>query len=105
MTDLVLTVACPSRRGIVAAVAGFLADHGCNITDSAQFDDLANGRFFMRVQVQSGFEQSSFEQAVGPLAVQLNATWHLDYVGRRRRTLVRLHHVLDQPQRPARGAA
>ena len=47
--DMVLTVACPTQRGIVAAVASFLARHGCNITDSAQFDDLANGRFFMRV--------------------------------------------------------
>ncbi|MDO5604737.1 MAG: formyltetrahydrofolate deformylase [Paracoccus sp. (in: a-proteobacteria)] len=49
MSDLVLTVTCPARRGIVAAVSGFLADHGCNITDSAQFDDMENDRFFMRV--------------------------------------------------------
>ncbi|PZO65586.1 MAG: formyltetrahydrofolate deformylase [Paracoccus denitrificans] len=49
MSDLVLTVACPSKRGIVAAVANYLADRGCNITDSAQFDDQQNGRFFMRV--------------------------------------------------------
>ncbi|MDO5659124.1 MAG: formyltetrahydrofolate deformylase [Paracoccus sp. (in: a-proteobacteria)] len=49
MRDYVLTVACPARRGIVAAISGFLAAHGCNITDSAQFDDQGNGRFFMRV--------------------------------------------------------
>ncbi|MFV0409626.1 MAG: formyltetrahydrofolate deformylase [Paracoccus sp. (in: a-proteobacteria)] len=49
MSDLVLTVACPTRRGIVAAISGFLAAHGCNITDSTQFDDLEAGRFFMRV--------------------------------------------------------
>ena len=53
MTDFVLTVTCVSRRGIVAAVAGFLAENGCNITDSAQFDDLQNGRFFMRVSFRS----------------------------------------------------
>ena len=35
MSDFVLTVACVSRRGIVAAVASFLAENGCNITDSA----------------------------------------------------------------------
>lgn len=49
MTKFCLTVACPSRRGIVAAIAGFIAEQGCNITDSAQFDDLENGQFFMRI--------------------------------------------------------
>ncbi|MEZ5726379.1 MAG: formyltetrahydrofolate deformylase [Paracoccaceae bacterium] len=49
MSDLVLTVTCPTRRGIVAAISGFLAANGCNITDSAQFDDLESGRFFMRI--------------------------------------------------------
>lgn len=49
MSDLVLTVTCPTRRGIVAAISGFLAQNGCNITDSAQFDDMEAGRFFMRV--------------------------------------------------------
>jgi formyltetrahydrofolate deformylase len=41
-------VQCPSTRGIVAAISGYLADQGGNITDSAQFDDIATGRFFMR---------------------------------------------------------
>ncbi|NUB45676.1 formyltetrahydrofolate deformylase [Fertoebacter nigrum] len=49
MSQFVLTVTCPSRRGIVAAIAGYLAENGCNIIDSAQFDDLETGRFFMRV--------------------------------------------------------
>ncbi|WP_431323365.1 formyltetrahydrofolate deformylase [Rhizobium sp. YTU87027] len=45
----VLTVTCRSTRGIVAAISGYLAELGCNITDSSQFDDLETGRFFMRV--------------------------------------------------------
>src|SRR6218665_649729 len=45
----ILTVTCASRRGIVAAIAGYLARMGCNISDSAQFDDADTGRFFMRV--------------------------------------------------------
>ena len=49
MPQFVLTVTCPSRRGIVAAIASYLAENGCNITDSAQFDDLETGNFFMRV--------------------------------------------------------
>ena len=49
MTKFVLTVTCPSTRGIVAAISGYLAEKGCNIIDSSQFDDLETGRFFMRV--------------------------------------------------------
>ncbi|WP_431324924.1 formyltetrahydrofolate deformylase [Rhizobium sp. YTU87027] len=47
--NLVLTVSCKSARGIVAAISGYLAERGCNIVDSSQFDDLETGRFFMRV--------------------------------------------------------
>ncbi|MFC3527666.1 formyltetrahydrofolate deformylase [Paracoccus mangrovi] len=53
MRKYTLTVTCPSTRGIVAAVAGFLAEKGCNITDSTQFDDVETGRFFMRVSFLS----------------------------------------------------
>ncbi|WP_339109589.1 formyltetrahydrofolate deformylase [Thioclava sp. GXIMD4216] len=53
MTKYCLTVTCPTQRGIVAAISGFLADKGCNITDSAQFDDLETGNFFMRVSFTS----------------------------------------------------
>ncbi len=49
MSDCFLTVACASTRGIVAATATFLAEHGCNITDSSQFDDVETGNFFMRI--------------------------------------------------------
>ena len=53
MKTFALTVTCDSARGIVAAIAVFLADHGCNITDSSQYDDLETGRFFMRVSFAS----------------------------------------------------
>jgi formyltetrahydrofolate deformylase len=53
MSSFVLTVQCPSTRGIVAAIATFLADHGCNIHDSAQFDDMVSGNFFMRISFGS----------------------------------------------------
>jgi formyltetrahydrofolate deformylase len=47
--SVVLKVACPGTRGIVAAVGNFLADRGCNITEMAQFDDEQQGRYFSRV--------------------------------------------------------
>ncbi len=53
MTKFCLRVTCVSARGIVAAISSFLAQEGCNITDSAQFDDNHTGRFFMRVSFRS----------------------------------------------------
>lgn len=75
MSQFVLTVTCPSRRGIVAAISGYLAAQGCNIIDSVQFDDLDNGRFFMRVGFDSEdgvpFEaiRDGFEPIAAPLAL------------------------------------
>jgi formyltetrahydrofolate deformylase len=47
--EYILTLSCVDQRGIVHRVAGFLADHGCNIIDSAQFGDAQSQLFFMRV--------------------------------------------------------
>ncbi|GGS97247.1 formyltetrahydrofolate deformylase [Planobispora rosea] len=48
--EYVLTLSCPDRPGVVAAVSGLLAGRGCNIIESQQFGDRDAGRFFMRVQ-------------------------------------------------------
>jgi formyltetrahydrofolate deformylase len=47
--EYILTLSCQDQRGIVHRVSGFLAEHGCNIIDSAQFGDAETQRFFMRV--------------------------------------------------------
>jgi formyltetrahydrofolate deformylase len=47
--EYILTLSCIDQRGIVLRVAGFLAEHGCNIIDSAQFGDPESRLFFMRV--------------------------------------------------------
>lgn len=48
-SQFVLTLSCPDRPGIVAAVSNALYDAGQNILDAQQFDDVETGRFFMRV--------------------------------------------------------
>jgi formyltetrahydrofolate deformylase len=46
-----LLITCPDRHGIVAAVAGFLAGSGANITSSDQHStDPEGGEFFMRME-------------------------------------------------------
>jgi formyltetrahydrofolate deformylase len=44
----ILTLSCPDRMGIVAAVSRFLFEQNCNIVDSSQFGDRANASFFLR---------------------------------------------------------
>ncbi|MUO81687.1 formyltetrahydrofolate deformylase [Agrobacterium vitis] len=69
MTSYVLTVSCPSKRGIVAALSGYLAEMGCNIVDSSQFDDLGTDRFFMRVSFisEQGASREKIEAGLAPI--------------------------------------
>ena len=77
MTTLALTVQCPSTRGIVAAIANFLPDQGCNLTDSAQFDDAETGNFFMRVSFRSetGTDRAALEAAFAEVAGNFDMTF------------------------------
>lgn len=47
----VLRLDCAESPGIVSAVSGFLAGHGCDIIENKQFDDWRDRHFFMRVHV------------------------------------------------------
>ena len=97
-THWLLTLACDDRPGIVHAVTGAIAQAYGNITELQQFSSPESDRFFMRVQVQSGFDRSVFEHAITPIANSLGAEWVLDYVGRPRRTLIlasRMGHCLN----------
>ncbi len=84
----VLTLSCPDRPGIVHAVAGLLAEHGGNITESQQFGDPLSGLFFMRVQVESASPRAELEDALTALAGRFSMSWGLDVAGRPVRTLV-----------------
>ncbi len=72
MTAYTLRVTCPTARGIVAATSAFLAEHGCNITDSAQFDDTRTGRFFMRMSFASetGATLADLREGFAPVAAK-----------------------------------
>ena len=87
-THWVLSLSCPDRPGIVAAVAGLIASHGGNITESQQFGDALTGLFFMRVQVTAATPEPELRAALGRLAEDFSMTWRLDVAGRRMRTLV-----------------
>ncbi|MCV0377513.1 formyltetrahydrofolate deformylase [Microbacterium sp.] len=88
--ELILTLSCPDRRGIVAGVAGLIAERGGNIIDSHQFGDPDHGVFFMRIHFAAPPETviEDWHAAVQPLADELAMTWELHDVAVRPRLLV-----------------
>lgn len=50
----ILTFVCEDRPGIVARVTAKLFEAGANITEAAQFEDHATGKFFMRIVIEIG---------------------------------------------------
>ncbi|MDD9742470.1 MAG: formyltetrahydrofolate deformylase [Marinovum algicola] len=77
MSKYALTVACRSTRGIVAAIAGYMVGNGCNITDSAQFDDMETGNFFMRISFTSedGVDLATLRAGFVDTAAEFDMTW------------------------------
>jgi formyltetrahydrofolate deformylase len=54
-----LTLVCPDRPGIVAAIAQGLLELGANIVESAQFSDVPTGMFCIRTRFDSPVEASA----------------------------------------------
>ena len=73
-----LTITCPGRTGLVAAITGFLAEHECFITELSQFDDLQTGRFFCRAEFRvpsSTVTHEVLDQAFAPVGERLAMMW------------------------------
>ena len=48
--DIILSLSCPDRPGIVATVGTRLFDAGCNVLEAHQYNDPETQLFFMRVR-------------------------------------------------------
>jgi len=79
--EYILTLSCPDQRGIVHSVSGFLANHGCNIIDSAQFGDEQSATFFMRVHFaveDAGVKETALREEFAELAHGMQMSWKLN---------------------------
>ncbi|NTF45695.1 formyltetrahydrofolate deformylase [Rhizobium sp. AC27/96] len=100
MKSYVLTVACKSTRGIVAAISNYLADQGCNIVDSSQFDDLDTGMFFMRVSFisEEGIGEPALVEGFKPIATKFDMASEFHDAKKRMKVLLmvsRFGHCLN----------
>ncbi len=99
-TKYVLTVACKSKRGIVAAISSYLAEQGCNIIDSSQFDDLSTGMFFTRVSFisEEGVALDKIREGFAPIAEKFDMTSEIHDGDQRMKVLLmvsRFGHCLN----------
>ena len=90
MIPYVLTVRCASRRGIVAAISGYLAEAGCNITDAAQYDDLESGKFFTRISfaAETGATIEALRAGFAPVAEAFDMDWGIHDTSGRMKVLL-----------------
>jgi len=87
----VLTVTCPDRTGIVAAVTGFIASHGGWVVEAAQHGDLTTGQFFQRIEVLAEslpFGPEEFGHRFADVARQFELDWRLSDTDVRKRLVV-----------------
>jgi formyltetrahydrofolate deformylase len=88
-SELILTLSCPDRPGIVAAAASLIAQRGGNIIDADQFGDPDAGRFFMRIHFSGGDDAvGPWHDALASLAEEMGMTWELHDAAERPRLLV-----------------
>ncbi|SIT46410.1 Formyltetrahydrofolate deformylase [Paraburkholderia ribeironis] len=100
--QLVLTVACPSAAGQVAAVVGFLDRHHCYIDELTVFDDDLSERFFVRcvfhgVDQRDALHVAALEREFAPIAERFQMTWAMHEVAKRPKVLImvsKLEHCL-----------
>jgi len=87
----ILTITCPDRAGIVAAVTGFLANHDAFIVEAAQFGDPVSARFFQRIVFRGNGSigsPESFRAAFAPIANAFQMDWDLHDTDRKDRVLI-----------------
>ena len=98
--QIILTLSCPNRPGIVAGVSTYLFERGCNILEAGQFDDTDSGRFFMRVVlngVAGAIDLRALQTGFEPIAARFSMSWRMRSRGEKKRVLImvsKLDHCL-----------
>jgi len=96
----ILTLHCPDAQGIVAAVADFLLQQNCNISESAEFHSAEAQRFFQRVVFSSegGIDLETLRSKFAAVADRFQAEWNIYDANAKVRTILmvsRFGHALN----------
>ena len=89
--QLRLVGSCPDQVGIIARVAGLVADQGGNITASNQYEDVRSKAFFMRYGIDlldTAKSADGFATTFRSLADELQMDWRLTDLAKRPRIVL-----------------
>jgi formyltetrahydrofolate deformylase len=87
----ILTLSCPDRVGIVAAVSNFIAQHQGWITEAQHHSDQLAKRFFMRQEILADslpFDHHEFRAKFAPIAEQFQMDWQLSDSAQKKRVVI-----------------
>ena len=96
-----LTISCPDRTGIIAAVSGFIARHSGWILEASYHTDLESQQFFMRQEIRADslpFGADEFRRLFAPLAQEYAMHWQLSDSAQKKRLVILVSkqaHCLD----------
>lgn len=96
-----LTISCPDRAGIIAAVSGFIAQHGGFFVEASYHTDQEAQQFFMRQEILADslpFDAKEFRRRFSLLADEFSMTWQLADSAQKKRIVVlvsKQDHCLD----------
>jgi formyltetrahydrofolate deformylase len=86
-----LLASCPDRVGIVARVAGFIAEHHGWILETSHYADADTGRYFMRIDIKADslpFHLAEFRRLFAPIAEALQMDWRITDSAVRKRVVI-----------------
>jgi len=86
-----LTISCPDRAGIIAAVSGFIAQHGGFIVEASYNTEQEAQQFFMRQEIRADslpFGADEFNRRFTPLAKEFAMNWHLADSAKNKRLVI-----------------
>jgi formyltetrahydrofolate deformylase len=75
-----LSASCPDQTGIIARIAGFIAEHRGWILESNYHAESAERRYFMRIEIRADslpFDLAEFRKRFAPLAGELQMDWRI----------------------------
>ncbi len=86
-----LTLSCPDRVGIVAAVSGFFAQHGGWIVEASYHADTQTSRFFMRQEILADslpFDLAALRTHFATIALAFAMEWQLSDSSQNKRLIL-----------------
>jgi len=85
----VLQIKSPDQKGIVAAIAPLLAEHGCDIREAGVYGDPVTKTFFIRMRIAStGLSLDDLGAVLRPLAEKLALEWTLKDLAQKMKVLI-----------------